>query len=248
MQDQFRRIVDEKFQSPLPPPLLLGLDAVYLSNGPDQQVSEQHYNSAAFIDSQGEVLSRYDKMHPVMFGEYIPFAEYLPFLYRITPLTGGLTSGTHGVAEKLGPYRFAPNICYETVIPHLIRRQIVELRQQGNEPDVMVNITNDGWFRGSSELDMHLACGVFRAIEMRKPLVIAANTGFSAAIDSNGSILQQGPRRKSDVLIAKVDVDTRHSWYLNHGDLIPGFCLAVCIGLAGVGLFDRVSKRKTSHP
>jgi apolipoprotein N-acyltransferase len=60
LQDQFRRIVDEKFQSPLPPPLLLGLDAVYLSNGPDEQVLEQHYNSAAFIDSQGEVLSRYE--------------------------------------------------------------------------------------------------------------------------------------------------------------------------------------------
>jgi apolipoprotein N-acyltransferase len=244
LQDQFRRIVDEKFQSPLPPPLLLGLDAVYFSNGADRETVEQHFNSAVFIDSQGEPLTRYDKMHPVMFGEYIPFAEYLPFLYRITPLTGGLTSGTHAVAQKLGPYRFAPNICYETVIPHLIRRQIVELRQQGNEPDVMVNITNDGWFRGSSELDMHLACGVFRAIEMRKPLVISANTGFSASIDGNGRILQQSPRRKSDVLIAKVDIDTRRSWYLDHGDLIAGICLAGCLGLVGVGLFDRVSKRK----
>jgi apolipoprotein N-acyltransferase len=243
LQDLFRRIVDEKYQSPLPPPLLLGLDAIYLAGGGNREVDEQHFNSAVFVNSQGEALSRYDKMHPVMFGEYIPFAEYLPFLYRITPLTGGLTAGTHAVGQKLGPYRFAPNICYETVIPHLIRRQIIELREQGNEPDVMVNITNDGWFRGSSELDMHLACGVFRAIEMRKPLVISANTGFSAAIDGNGRILQQAPRRKSDVLIAKIDVDTRHSWYLDHGDMISGICLAGCLGLAGVGLFDRFRKR-----
>src|SRR4029077_9251571 len=146
--------------------------------------------------------------------EYIPFADWIPFLYQVTPLTGGLTSGTKGVSQKLGDVRYAPDICYETVIPHLIRRQVLQLREQDEEPDVLVNITNDGWFRGSSELDMHLACGVFRAIEMRKPLVIAANTGYSASIDSDGGIVDQGPRRQPAVLVAKVQLDSRRSLYL----------------------------------
>src|SRR5262249_50986873 len=146
--------------------------------------------------------ARYDKMHPVMFGKYIPLADYLPFLYQITPLTGGLTVGTQAVCQEIGGVRYAPNVCYETVIPHLIRQQVNQLREQDHEPDVLVNVTNDGWFRGSSELDMHLACGVFRAIEMRKPLVIAANTGISAWIDSDGRVVQQASRQKPTYIIA----------------------------------------------
>ncbi len=69
-----------------------------------------------------------------MFGEYIPLAEYLPFLYRITPLTGGLTAGREAASQKLGDVRYAPNICYETVIPHLIRRQVLALRAQAKSP------------------------------------------------------------------------------------------------------------------
>jgi len=180
-------------------------------------------------------------MHPVMFGEYIPLADWFPFLYRITPLTGGLTTGRRAAAQKLGDFRFAPNICYETVIPHLIRRQMLELKTAGEEPDVMVNITNDGWFRGSSELDMHLACGVMRAIEMRKPLVIAANTGFSANIDADGRIIEQGPRRDSAVLIADVRLDNRDSFYLRYGDWFSGLCLLACGGLAFVGIWGRFS-------
>ena len=78
---------------------------------------------------------------------------------------------------------------------------------EGREPDVLVNLTNDGWFWGSSELDMHLACGVFRAVECRKPLLIAANTGFSAWIDGDGRIQEQGPRRAAGVIVAEPRLD-----------------------------------------
>ncbi|HEY2760196.1 MAG TPA: nitrilase-related carbon-nitrogen hydrolase, partial [Pirellulales bacterium] len=156
----------------------------------------------------------------------------------ITPLTGGLTVGTQGVSQELNGIRYAPDICYETVIPHLIRRQVNELRQQDQEPDVLVNVTNDGWFRGSSELDMHLACGVFRAIEMRKPVLIAANTGFSAWIDADGKILRQSSRFKPSYIIADVELDNRHSLYLDYGDLFPALCLVACLGLAATGIWD----------
>jgi apolipoprotein N-acyltransferase len=226
------------------PALLLGMEALHCSNEADGSFAEHIYNSAQFVDPDGKPLARYDKMHPVMFGEYIPLAEYLPFLYKITPLTGGLTVGTQGVSQELGGIRYAPDICYETVIPHLIRKQVNQLRQQGQEPDVLVNVTNDGWFRGSSELDMHLACGVFRAIEMRKPLVIAANTGFSAWIDADGKILRQSPRFEPSYIIADVQLDNRHSLYLDYGDWFSVLCLSACLGLAATGLRDRFARRK----
>ena len=80
-------------------------------------------------------------------------------------------------------YCFSPSICYETVIPHVIRRQVATLESRENNPTALVNVTNDAWYWGSSELDMHLACDVFRAVETRLPLVIAANGGISASID-----------------------------------------------------------------
>ena len=110
----------------------------------------------------------------------------------------------------------------------MIRSQVRSLQEQGIEPDVLVNLTNDGWFWGSSELDMHLVCGVFRAVECRKPMLIAANTGFSAWIDADGRIQAQGPRRDADVLLATVAADRRQSWYLRHGDWPAGVCLGAC--------------------
>lgn len=198
-----------------------------------------HYNSAVFVGADGRILGSYDKMHPVMFGEYVPLAEYFPFLYKLTPLSGGLKVGQKPVAQVIDGIRYCPSICYETVIPHLIRRQVETLREQGAEPDVFVNVTNDGWFWGSSELDLHLKCGVFRAIECRKPLLIAANTGLSAWIDGNGRVVQTVPRQQDAVIIADVQTDGRPSFYLAHGDWLPGGCLLACAGVAIFGVWDR---------
>jgi apolipoprotein N-acyltransferase len=83
---------------------------------------------------------------------------------------------------------------------------------------------------------------VFRAVECRKPLLIAANTGFSAWIDGDGRIREQGPRHAEGVIIAEPRLDGRSSWYLAHGDWFAGVCLAVC-GLCGlVGIFGRMGK------
>jgi len=88
-------------------------------------------------------------------------------------------------------------------------------------------------------LDIHLACGVFRAVEFRKPLLIAANTGFSAWIDGDGRLLRKGRRRDTDILLAEVSPDRRSSLYLRWGDWFAGLCLASCAVPAGVGLWRR---------
>jgi apolipoprotein N-acyltransferase len=216
-------------------PMIVGLDREhYSANG------VEYFNSAAQLSARGDVLATYDKNHPVVFGEYVPWADRFPWLQRLTPLPGGgLTPGHGAAAFEVGGLRLSPHICYESVLSHLIRGQVQELARQGREPDVLVNLTNDGWFWGSSELDMHLVCGVFRAVECRKPFLIAANTGFSAWIDSDGRIHTPLHRRSEAVVFADVGRDSRKSWYLAHGDWPAGVCLAFCGLTAIAGVWDR---------
>lgn len=199
------------------------------------------FNSAAYVARDGRLLGRYDKMHLVMFGEYVPFADRITWLQGLTPLPVSATAGERPAAFEVGgsKVRVSPNICYESVLSHVIRGQVNALTAEGREPDVLINLTNDGWFWGSSELDLHLICGVFRAVECRKPFLIAANTGFSAWIDGNGRIVEQGPRRKTAVLIARPEIDRRGSWYLAHGDWFAGVCLGACVLFGGVGIWGR---------
>ena len=213
--------------------MLLGVDTVSLGRD-----GLEVYNSAAYVGRSGEPLGRYDKMHLVMFGEYVPFARWLPWLQGLTPLPNSLDAGKQPEAFEVGPLRIAPSICFETVLPHVIRRQVNLLARQQREPHVLVNLTNDGWFRGSSELDMHLICGVFRAVECRKPLLIAANTGFSAWIEGDGRIRARGPRRATGTILADVAPDPRRSLYLRHGDWFAGGCLVGCLILGAAGFWD----------
>ena len=155
------------------------------------------YNTALLADPEGRVVSRYYKTHPVMFGEYIPFADWLPWLYQITPMSGGLAIGDGPKVFDVGGLALTPSICFESVVPHLIRSQVVELRRRGTPADVLVNVTNDGWFWGTSILDLHFRCAIFRAIENRKPTIIAANTGFSGWIDAQRAGAGAGPAARS---------------------------------------------------
>lgn len=225
--------------SRLDTPLLVGL-----TRRDFESRGEAVYNTAVLVtksDAASDTYDRfqmYDKIHLVMFGEYFPFADKLRFLYQFTPvntLNIGLQAGEKPVAFQLNGLCLAPNICFESVIPQVIRRQVNELAAAGSEPDILVNLTNDGWFFGSNELDLHMICGVFRAVECRKPFLIAANTGLSAWIDGNGRIREKGPRLASTVILADVTKEGRQSLYLWWGDLLPGICLLCCVVLAGIG-------------
>lgn len=217
-------------------PLLLGIDTVVFGDE-----YPRRFNSAIFVDREGRIGPRYDKMHPVLFGEYVPLAKEYPWLARLSPIGAGIDWGVDVPVFEVAGARLAANVCYESAIPHVIRSQVSRLRAEGKEPDLLVNLTNDGWFRGSSELDLHLTCAVFRAIECRKPFLIAANTGFSASIDSDGRILERGPRRSAEVIIARPQLDGRKSVYLAIGDWPAGLCL---IGTCCVGAWGLVRRQK----
>ncbi len=213
---------------------LVGLDRQVVT--PHVPAGVENFNAAVFLDPEGVALACYDKMHPVMFGEYVPLADRFPVLYRLTPLPGGLTPGKAPVAVDVAGFTVAPTICYETALPGAFRSLVRGLAAAGRRPDLIVNLTNDGWFWGSSELDMHLVAAVFRAVEVRTPVVVAANTGFSASIDGSGRLLARGPRRATAALRVTVGPDGRTSPWLVAGTLPIGLCVAIMAAAAAESL------------
>ncbi len=180
-----------------PVALLTGVPAVRYIEG-------ENYNAAALIDDSGAVVNIYKKNHRVIFGEYLPLAKVFPLIDRLSPVGRGLDRGLHAAGFHFDGLVMMPEICFETTVSHLVRRHWHELNSGGNAPDAIFCLTNDGWFFGSSCLDLHLACNVFRAVETATPLLVAANTGFSAEIDGRGRILQQGPRRETAAILANL--------------------------------------------
>jgi len=212
----------------------------------------KHYNSAVFAVPAMGITTRYDKMHRVIFGEYIPLKDVLPFLRTFVPYGAGfgIDAGQEPKVFHCKQWQLAPLICFEDTVPHLVRRTINRLEEYpdgspGKPIDCLVNLTNDGWFHGSSGLDQHLITSLFRAVEFRKPLVRAVNTGISAVIDGDGIVVEpdvyldldnKGRNRMRDpktgrwnrqlnaVLVDSVPLDNRHSLYLRYGDWFAGTC------------------------
>lgn len=148
------------------------------------------YNSAAFVRPDVGYVGRFDKMHLVLFGEYIPLKDVFPWLSSFTPFGSGfgLEPGESPQLFEYSGYTIAPLICFEDTVPHVVRQIARHRDEDGDSCDVLVNLTNDAWFRGSSELDQHLITSTFRCIESRRPMVRAVNGGISAFIDGNGRI------------------------------------------------------------
>jgi apolipoprotein N-acyltransferase len=134
-------------------------------------------------------------------------------------------------------------------LPEAVRGLVGALDRRGERPDVIVNLTNDGWFWGSSELDMHLASGIFRAVEVRTPLAIAANTGFSAVIDGCGRLVECGPRRATATLRASVHPDGRTSPWLLAGPVPTVICGAILLlVVVEKVVFPRFFRRRSTLP
>ena len=193
------------------------------------------FNAALLIDPAGEVVQRYYKMHRVMVGEYMPFGEYFPWIKGLP----SLSAGDSPAAFRVGDCLLTPSICFESAVPHLIRSQFNELARQGLKPNLLVNLTHDGWFWGSTILDFQLAGAVFRAVELRAPCLVAANAGISASIDEAGRVQERGPRQGDAVIITEVEYRERGSLYAQIGDAFAGVCLLLTIVLAAIAWWHR---------
>lgn len=223
-------------------PHLLGLSTFLLQT----HGREDRRNSALLVAPPMRVLGRYDKIHCVPFGEYVPFKQHLPWLQMFTPYDEGydLTPGTELTRFELptpaGPVRFGCLICYEDSDPTLARQYAANDRV-----DFLVNQSNDGWFNGSSEHEEHLAVCRFRAVECRLPVVRAVNMGISAVIAPNGDVTAlPGPtwatsKKVAGIVSAVVPLsDTGPTLYARWGDWLPA--LATVGLLAGlIAVFAR---------
>lgn len=167
----------------------------------------KRYNSAVLVEPSGMVSDVYSKIHLVMIGEYIPFDPLFHWLEEMFGLL--ISAGEKPVCFEVKGVNIAPNICFESVMGRFVRWQIRTLAAEGQTPDVIVNISNDSWFRGSAILDHHLACSIFCAVENRRPLLVAANTGLSAEIDGSGRLVHVSKRLAAEGILAEPRRDSR---------------------------------------
>jgi apolipoprotein N-acyltransferase len=197
--------------------------------------------NGAILFHPDRAMQIYRKLHLVPFGEYVPLIEQFPWLIRLTPYRGTrlhfLDHGRDPAWFDLGKYRLASAICFEDTLPQVVRRFFAEA-PDGRQPDVLVNLSNDGWFKSTSEHEMHLAVSVFRCIENRVPLVRSVNTGISALVDGNGRMVKTLGKLQKGVLIETVPLDPRTSLYTLWGDWLGMFCSASTIGMVLMGTFS----------
>jgi apolipoprotein N-acyltransferase len=174
--------------------MLLATDTIT----PDAAGLARVANSALQLDADNRVHGRYDKIHCVPFGEYVPFRDWLPWMKYFAPydFDYSVTPGSDAVrfsmeADPNRRFTFGVAICYEDTDPDRTRPYA---GGDGKPPvDFLLNISNDGWFDGTSEHDEHLAICRFRAIECRRSVGRAVNMGVSAVIDGEGRVLAPRP-------------------------------------------------------
>jgi len=203
-------------------------------------------NSAALVNSQGSIVDRYDKVHAVVFAEYVPWGSVLPWLNALFALDDGITRGSKAQTFDAGRLRVSPSICYEITLPHRIRENVAALSAEEKEPDALVVLSNNGWFWGSAEQDLILANSVLRAVENRKPVLIAANTGISASISGDGRVVERTPKGVETAIRADVAPDARRSLYVTVGDWPAAVCLIAALAIVAARL-GFVGKRPPKH-
>lgn len=199
-------------------------ERIYLLFGSIMERQKDKYtNSAVLIDPNGVTAYYYDKIHLVPFGEYVPLRKILFFIDKLTVGVGDYQPG-EGYNVAITPFgRFATLICYESIFPGQVRK----FYQKGG--NFIVNITNDGWFGNTSGPYQHFSMAVFRAIENRKPLVRAANSGISGFIDSKGRIINKTKLFERTYLIENIKINDKISFYTKYGDIFAYICIVISL-------------------
>ncbi len=226
--------------------LLVGMNAATLT----ADGRSHRYNTAILIDRQGKVAGRYDKIHRVPFGEYVPFRDWLPWMNKLAPYDFDYSVWPGQVHTRFPlvdsatdrHFTFGVLICYEDADAEVARPYG---GGDGEAPaDFLLNISNDGWFDGTSEHDEHLAICRFRAIECRRAAARSVNMGISAVIDGNGRVL--APQELPRPIRASMPISTsgpcrcsatgRRNCPYRNGTITrrsPAFCWPPCLSITG---------------
>ncbi len=184
----------------------------------------QVFNSAALVSPSGDWTARYDKVHLVPFGEYLPFPKLFAFAGGLTKEVGEFQAGVSRAPLDAGDKRLGVFICYESVFPG-------EVRQFANQgAHVLVNLSNDGWYGDSGAYAQHLNQTRVRAIENDRWILSATDTGVTASIDPYGRIVARLPRKERGALIAPYALTSVTTFYTRHGDWFAWLCAIISAG------------------
>jgi apolipoprotein N-acyltransferase len=190
------------------------------------------YNSALVLSADGQRVGRYDKIHLVPFGEFIPFQNLLTFARKLTGRVSTFTRGSERKVFRLADSRgdvhsYGVFICYEAVFGDEVR----EFARNGAE--VLVNLSDDGWYGDTSAPWQHLNMARMRAIENRRWILRDTNNGITAAIDPCGRVRQSIPRHAVDALPAQFGFSHEVTFYTAHGDVFAWLCALATLALVG---------------
>ncbi|MGA3033446.1 MAG: apolipoprotein N-acyltransferase [Terracidiphilus sp.] len=205
-----------------------------------QRVWIDHVSAMAFA-ADGSEVGRYDKIHLVPWGEYVPYPKFFVFARKLTGKVASYTPGTTRNVFRLQTgngetHRYGVFICYESVFADEVRHFAL------NGADVLVNLSDDGWYGDTSAPWQHLNMARMRAIENRRWILRDTNDGVTASIDPYGRVRQSIPRHKIDALPAEFAFRSDITFYTSHGDVFAWLCAILSIGVAGWCLMQRKTR------
>jgi apolipoprotein N-acyltransferase len=188
-------------------------------------------NSAVLLGPDGGEIGRYDKIGLVPFGEYVP--PVFSFVNRVTHEAGDFVPGETIKVLPVGKQKLGVFICYEAAFPDLVR----QFTAAG--ANVLVNLSNDGYFGHTEARAQHLLIARMRAVENRRYLIRSTNDGLSAIVDPSGKIVQSIPAFRQLAAVIRYATVSEVTFYARHGDWFAWGCLALAIGLS----FERTLKK-----
>jgi apolipoprotein N-acyltransferase len=193
------------------------------------------YNRATFVRPDGTFAGHYDKMHLVPFGEYVPYKEFFFFAKNLLNEVGAFEPGGRRTVFKTGGHTYGTFICYESIFAD-------EIRQYARDgADVLVNISNDGWYGDTSAAWQHLNMVRMRAIENHRWVLRATNTGVTAAINPLGRVTIAAPRHIRTSVQVRFAYEHDVTFYAAHGDLFAYACALITTLALGLSLRDRIA-------
>jgi apolipoprotein N-acyltransferase len=203
------------------------------SNAPTPNTEGPIFNSASLVSADGVWKARYDKVHLVPFGEYLPFPSVFGFAGGLTKEVGAFGHGTSHTTLDADDARLGVFICYESIFPD-------EVRQFANNgAQVFVNISNDGWYGDSGAYAQHLNQTRMRAIENSRWLLSTTDTGVTASIDPYGRVVASIPRKERSTLVAPYALNSATTFYTRHGDWFAYVCAIISLGALLSRFLDR---------
>ena len=185
--------------------------------------SNDYFNSAYLLSPSGEIKGKYDKVHLVPYGEYVPLRNVFPFVKKLTAGIGDFGTGAGYYPLSLGDKKVGILICYEAILPFAARMY------KKRSAELLVSITNDAWFGTTSAPFQHFSMAIFRAVETRLYLVRAANTGISGIIDPSGKIIAKTNIFQEDALKGYIKFVKIPTFYAECGDILVLICFVLII-------------------